>query len=344
MRVRDTVAYGLRFARNAIDGASPRVLYLEVTKRCNAFCDFCPYWQTHDRGELTDYSPIVERMRPFCVTFTGGEPLLRRDIAELVGQVARLPARPWTALLTNGWLLSEEKAAAMRAAGLEQLCISVDYIGEEHDKQRGLPGLFARIERRIPSLLALGYRVVINTVIMESNLAHVAPLARLTHRWGVQSSFSCYSPLKTDGPGPSGREELLPPAHLDALRRTIDEVKFLKRRQGNVVSSDWYLDRAIEYFANGGHLGERCEAAGRRFYHVDPWGRMKICPEFEPFAHWTELDEKRPPEHHCTRCWYGCRGENEAPITLGRVARDLRIGDLLRGAMPPAATSAGGAA
>ena len=320
MRLRQAVHYGMRFAANALAGASPRILYVEVTKRCNAFCDFCPYWQTHRRDELTDYAPIVARMRPFCVTFTGGEPLIRRDMVELVRKVTALPERPYTALLTNGWLLSPEKARALREAGLEQVSISVDYVGEPHDRQRGLPGLYSRIESRMPELRKVGFdRIVVNTVIMESNLDHVIRIAKLTAKWGVYSSFSCYSTLKTDSSG-----ELVKPEQMRLLRRTIDEIRRLKRTQSNIISSDFYLERAIEYFENGGRVGDRCEAAGRRFFHVDPWGYVKICPEFEPFAHWTELDEKKPAPHTCTRCWYGCRGENEAPITLARI-RDLRV-------------------
>lgn len=319
MKLREAARYGVRFAENAIAG-DPRFLYVEVTKRCNAFCDFCPYWQDHRRGELTDYSPIVDRLRPFCVTFTGGEPLLRRDIATLVGQVTSLPRRPYTALLTNGWLLSEEKARALRDAGLMQISISIDYIGADHDKQRGLPGLYRRIADRIPMLKSIGFdRIVINTVIMESNLEHVLPLTRQTAQWGVYSSFSCYSTLKTDSPG-----ELVANEKIDHLRRVMDAIKRMKREGDHIISSSFYLDNVVRYFENGGRLGSRCEAAGKRFFHVDPWGRMKICPEFDPFAHWTELDRVRPPPHNCTRCWYGCRGENEAPITLSRI-RDLRL-------------------
>ena len=319
MKLRDVARYGRRFAEATLDGA-PQVLYLEVTKRCNAFCDFCPYWQTHERGELTDYAPVVEKLEPFCVTFTGGEPLLRRDMAELVRGVVAVRRRPYTALLTNGWLLSLDKARALRAAGLEQVSISVDYIGEAHDRQRGLVGLYARIADRMEGLKEIGFdRIVINTVIMESNLDHVLEVARQTARWGVLSSFSCYSTLKTDSTG-----ELVASARLDELRRVIDGIRRLKRKQGNIISSDFYLDGAIRYFENGGRLGDRCTSAGKRFFHVDPWGHVKICPEFEPFAHWTELDHKRPAEHTCTKCWYGCRGENEAPLSISRL-RDLRV-------------------
>ncbi len=320
MRALDRFAYGRTFFDNVLGGAAPRILYLEVTKRCNAFCSFCPYWQDHRRNELADYSPIVRKLRPFCVTFTGGEPLLRRDMTDLVRKVVALSPRPYTALLTNGWLLTVDKARALREAGLEQLSISVDYVGARHDEQRGLPGLYRRIEERMPALRALGFdRVVINTVIMESNLDSVVEVARTTLSWGVYQTFSAYCPLKTDQAG-----ELIAKEKLRALARVIDELKHLKRREHHIVSSDHYLDRVLPYFENGGRIGDECTAAGRRFYHIDPWGYAKICPEFDPFAHWTEMDWKRPAPHDCTKCWYGCRGENEAPLTLARL-RDLRV-------------------
>jgi MoaA/NifB/PqqE/SkfB family radical SAM enzyme len=237
-----------------------------------------------------------------------------------VRKVVAVRPRPYTALLTNGWMLSEEKARGLREAGLEQVSISVDYLGAEHDAQRGLPGLYERIATRMPAIRAVGFhRIVINTVIMESNLDQVVELARVTAGWGVLHSFSCYSTLKTDGTA-----ELVGGRRMARLRRVVGEIKRLKRREGHIVSSDFYLDGVVAYFENGGRIGDRCRAAGRRFYHIDPWGYAKICPEFEPFAHWTEMDRKPQAANGCTRCWYGCRGENEAPITLARL-KDLRI-------------------
>jgi MoaA/NifB/PqqE/SkfB family radical SAM enzyme len=318
VRASERALYGVTFAAHALRRRSPRILYLEVTKRCNAFCSFCPYWQDHRRGELTDYSPIVAKLRPFCVTFSGGEPLLRRDLPTLVAQVTAITPRPYTAVLTNGWLLSPERAQQLRDAGCEQISISVDYIGKRHDEQRGLPGLFARIESRIDDLKRIGFdRVNINTVIMRSNLHEVTQLARLAGEWGVTISFSAYSNMKTNDDAEFiGRDEL------PVLRNVVEELRALKRR-GHVITSHFYFDHLAEYFANGGRVGERCTAAGNAILHIDPWGQVKVCPEFEPFAHWTELDSKRPPENDCTRCWYGCRGENEAPLTPGRIGELL---------------------
>jgi hypothetical protein len=133
----------------------------------------------------------------------------------------------------------------------------------------------------------------------------------------VTISFSAYSPMKT-----KSDDELFTAAELQKLRDVVAALRALKL-EGHVITSHHWFDHVVEYFANGGRVGERCTAAGRAFMHVDPWGHVKICPEFEPFAHWTELDTKRPPAHDCTNCWYGCRGENEAPLTLGRIGELL---------------------
>jgi MoaA/NifB/PqqE/SkfB family radical SAM enzyme len=318
MRPSEYARYGVTFLAHALKPASPRILYIEVTKRCNAGCSFCPYWQDERHGELEDYAPVVARLRPFCVTFTGGEPLLRRDLPEVVARVTALSPRPYTAVLTNGWLLSPERARALRQAGCEQISISIDHVGTRHDERRRLPGLFARLEYRMPALRALGFdRININSIIMRSNLDEIAELARLAAKWDVTISFSAYSNMKT-----KEDDELITPAQLPKLRAVVDELRRLKL-EGHVITSHHYLDHLVEYFANGGHTTQRCSAAGRTFMHLDPWGHVKICPEFEPFAHWTEIDRLRPPAHDCASCWYGCRGENEAPLTPGRIGELL---------------------
>jgi MoaA/NifB/PqqE/SkfB family radical SAM enzyme len=310
--------YGVAFLAHALHPGSPRVLFIEVTKRCNAACSFCPYWQDERRGELEDYAPIVARLRPFCVTFTGGEPLLRADLPQLVAQVAPLSPRPYVAVLTNGWLLSDERARALREAGCEQISISLDHVGHRHDERRRLPGLFARLERQMPSLRAIGFdRININTIIMRSTLDDLVPLGRMAKAWGVTISYSTYSNLKTQSD-----DEFVGPDDLPRLRGIVEELRAMKL-DGHVITSHHYLDNVVGYFANGGRVGQRCTAAGRAFMHVDPWGHVKICPEFEPYAHWTELDVKRPAAHDCTGCWYGCRGENEAPLTPGRIGELL---------------------
>ena len=58
----------------------PLTVSIEVTKRCNARCDFCDYWKISDRDEMTDFTDVIRRFDPLVVVFTGGEPMLRRDL------------------------------------------------------------------------------------------------------------------------------------------------------------------------------------------------------------------------------------------------------------------------
>src|SRR5260370_39171225 len=69
----------------------PLTASIEVTKRCNARCDFCDYWKITDRDEMTDFTDVVRRFDPLVVVFTGGEPMLRRDLVPLVKQIQALP-------------------------------------------------------------------------------------------------------------------------------------------------------------------------------------------------------------------------------------------------------------
>ena len=61
-----------------------RHLTVEVTKRCNARCSFCHYWKEDPPRELDDYGALVKHFDPLVVTLSGGEPLVREDIADVV--------------------------------------------------------------------------------------------------------------------------------------------------------------------------------------------------------------------------------------------------------------------
>ena len=175
--------YGLAFAAHAVTAVSPRILYIEVTKRCNAFCSFCPYWQDHRRGELDDYAPIVRKLRPFCVTFSGGEPLLRRELPQIIAKVDGAAAAPVHRGPHQRLAVRRRSGRKeLRAAGCEQISISIDHIGARHDERRGLPGLFARLAGQMPELRAVGFdRININSIIMRSNLDE------LPYRWRAWS-------------------------------------------------------------------------------------------------------------------------------------------------------------
>lgn len=109
-------------------------LRLSVTDRCNLRCAYCMpeeeyAWLPHgDVLTFEEISAVVDRFVNLGVTkvrLTGGEPLLRRDLPELVRMLAAKPALRDLAITTNGVLLTEQ-APALRAAGLHRVTVSLD--------------------------------------------------------------------------------------------------------------------------------------------------------------------------------------------------------------------------
>src|SRR5216684_3570867 len=102
----------------------PLTVSIEVTKRCNARCDFCDYWKITDRDELTDFTDVVRRFDPLVVVFTGGEPMLRRDLVPIVKSIKELPGFRYVTLLTHGGFLSEGKIKELVGVGVNQINIA----------------------------------------------------------------------------------------------------------------------------------------------------------------------------------------------------------------------------
>jgi MoaA/NifB/PqqE/SkfB family radical SAM enzyme len=307
------LSLALRWAGCLLKRQPLRHLTIEVTKRCNARCSFCPYWKEPRGRELTDYSPIVEHFKPLVVTLSGGEPLVRRDLFDIVGGIRCVDPRVYIAMVTNGSLLTVEGAEKLRRQGLNQLSISLDYADERHDKVRGIPGLYERIVGLLPGLAELGFDTLsLNTVIKNDNLDSIGRILELARANGVMVGFSAYCALKT------GDEELMVrESKGEELRRVIDLIKQYKRQYGITRSSEYYLDNVPAYFEDQEIRG--CQA-GRSWFQVTPAGEIKPCSELPvTTSDYRKYDPKSASPVSCTACWYSCRGESQAPVTLKRV-------------------------
>lgn len=298
-----------RFALGALRGR-PRTVFLEVTLRCNARCDFCRYWRLPVVEEVKDFRPIVARFSPVSVTLTGGEPLVRSDICDLVAGI-RSTGDYFISLITNGIKLDIEKARRLRAAGLDGLSVSLNYPNELQDREKGVPGLYRKLADVLPGLRRLGFRrLSLNTVLMANNLGWIPSIVERAQAWGMGLTVSCYSP------GKAGLHS--PVIGQDQSNELRDVVELLKREHGSgcVENSFWYLDR-IEPFHRQRHVAG-C-LAGRRTIHVTSQGMVRPCPELPIVSHWSSYDARKAPLPRCGVCWYACRGEVEAPLTLARI-------------------------
>lgn len=290
----------------------PTLVNLEVTQRCNARCDFCRYWHTRAEARLDDYVPVIRKLRPSAVVFTGGEPLLRRDLERLVGDVRQAFPTVYLGTVTNGALLTVERGMKLWNAGLNQITVSLDFPDERHDVARGIPGLTERIRRTVPRLIAAGVsNLVIQTVIKADNIDCIPAVVGWATSVGARASLSAYTATK------NGNEaHNLEPSQQGTLRRLVDEMTRLRCSGAEMVSSTYFLQRIPEYFEQGGVGGCR---SGKDFVRVTPSGEVSRCSEFSAGCHYTAWEPGHFGPTDCGACWVPCRSETQAPITWERI-------------------------
>ncbi len=295
----------------------PVLVHFEVTERCNARCGFCDYWKTPASAKDHELDSFVDAARffnPMLVTWTGGEPLLRRDLERMVAEVDRVPGLKYTTLITHGGMLTAERASALWEAGIHQFNISLDYLDGRHDAARGIPGLTEKIMGTVDDMRARGIdNIRFNAVIKDDNLDQLLPLVRHAESLGCGVNFSVYTDAKN-----GNREHLLDAPKHAALEEVIGGLlEFKRRRRGVITNSDAYLEQIPRYAR--GEMTEPCRS-GQRTIHISPTGHVKRCPDFPTDFHWSEFRKYEPID--CNACFYACRGEAQAPLRLSRV-RDV---------------------
>ncbi len=136
----------------------PVLVHFEVTLRCNAGCSFCDYWKTEPAArasELRSFADAARFFNPMMITYTGGEPTLRRDLEDIVRAVDDAVSVQYSTLITHGGMLTAERAKSLWEAGIHQFNISLDYLDDRHDRARGIP---ARAPAPAPALAEQGRR------------------------------------------------------------------------------------------------------------------------------------------------------------------------------------------
>ena len=153
-----------------------RSLRVSVTDRCNLRCQYCmpePDYAWLPRESILDFEEIATLVDAFTslgvdrVRLTGGEPLLRRDLPDLIGMLASRPAIRDLALTTNGVLLAQQ-ANALRAAGLHRITISLDTL--QRDRFRAIARFdeLTAVLAGIEAAAAAGFDAIkIDTVVMR---------------------------------------------------------------------------------------------------------------------------------------------------------------------------------
>ncbi|NLH93832.1 MAG: radical SAM protein [Candidatus Cloacimonetes bacterium] len=148
---------------------------------CNSRCSTCNVWKKKAHNfTVEEYAKTFKKIgrSPYWITFSGGEPFLRKDIVEVVSTIYEISRPNIINIPTNGILtgtIVEKTAAIARACPKSQVIIniSVDGIGEQHDEIRKVPGNYKKTMATFQKLKALqipNLAVGIHTVISQFNV------------------------------------------------------------------------------------------------------------------------------------------------------------------------------
>ncbi|HET58450.1 MAG TPA: 12,18-didecarboxysiroheme deacetylase [Deltaproteobacteria bacterium] len=198
------------------------VVVWNVTRRCNLKCIHCysNSQNIHYDNELSTEQGIalLDDLADYgspVVLFSGGEPFMRDDLPELINHAA---ARGMRAVIsTNGTLITPERARTYAGAGLSYVGVSLDGIGDVHDRFRGVKGAFDASMRGIRNCREAGIKVGVRFTLTRSNVSEVPAIFDLVDRENIPRI--CFYHLVYSGRGSDLVKEDL--TH-EETRRTVD--------------------------------------------------------------------------------------------------------------------------
>ena len=212
----------------------PLWLLAEVTYRCPLHCVFCynpvDFAKTERTDELstTDWLRVLREARALGAVqcgFSGGEPLMRDDLEELIAEAHRLGY--YTNLLTSGVGLTWERAAALKAAGLDHVQLSFQDSTRELNDFLSHTKTFQLKQEVGETIKALGWPMVMNVVIHRLNIDHIDRIIAMADALGAEylelanSQYYSWAHLNRDHLLPTGEQIRRAEAVTDAWRAKV---------------------------------------------------------------------------------------------------------------------------
>lgn len=265
----DTLRYSedARFSPHGTGRGRGPVVVWNCTRRCNLKCLHC-YANSKDKSYSGELSTVEARrfindLAAFnvpVVLFSGGEPLLREDLSELVAYASQKGIRP--TISSNGTLLDENLIVELKNAGTSYIGVSLDGLEETNDRFRGRKGAFAAALRGIRKCLELGQKVGLRFTINKHNYKEVNAIFDLVEKENIPRV--CFYHLVYTGRGGEMREEDINHEETRAVMDIILERTYDFCRRGlkkEVLTVDNHADGAYTYLWLKKNLPSRAEEA-----------------------------------------------------------------------------------
>ncbi len=269
------VAKGLASTKHIVQA------HIVPIRRCNIDCGYCNEYDDFSKPVPLDL--MVERVRHLgrlgttLITISGGEPLLHPDLDEIIREIKKTGAI--AGLITNGYLINEERINRLNDAGLDHLQISIDNITPDEVSKKSLKVLDKRIQWLAEFAM---FHVNINSVvgggIKSPEDAYV--IAQRAHELGLSSTVGIIHDS-------SGQLRPLGPVERDVFHRIRNLSK----------SSYARLNQFQDAIADGQPNDWKCRA-GARYVYVCEEGLVHYCSQQRgypgvPIAGYTHSDLRR---------------------------------------------------
>jgi radical SAM protein with 4Fe4S-binding SPASM domain len=338
------------------------IVVWNITRRCNLKCVHCynDSGLSRDSNEPTteEAKAILDDLAQFAVPsvlFSGGEPLMRRDLFELIGYAGQSGLR--TVISTNGTLIDAGVAKKIKQQAVSYVGISLDGIGRINDKFRGVEGAFEKAVRGVRSCQDAGLRVGLRLTLTGRNIQDLKRLFDFFEEEAVERA--CFYHLVPSGRGRAiAGEDLTHTQSRNAIEMILARTKYFRDcgRETDILTVDNHVDGLYLYLKllaedsdraadvwklltwNGGGLyssgvGIGCIDFNGKVHPNQFWGHYDLGDVHEkPFSEiWTDPDEpllkglrnrRKYVKGRCRLCKFfdACGGSL-------RVRADLHFGD-----------------
>lgn len=290
---------------------APLIVGWAITDHCNRKCSYCDIWQRPPRDLPTDQvlsiiNALVER-GAISISFTGGEPLLRKDMGTIIDYVHEQGVG--VKINTNGTLV---KQRIRELKNLHAMNLSLEGPAEIHDAIRG-PGSYQEVMEAIGAAQSQGITAGLATVLTRINLGAIDHILDVARQKNCQIVFQ---PATTMTLGGWRQNDLTPPvaSYREAVQKLID-----KKRQGdNAIGNS--LSGLKHLYQWPDPVKMRC-ASGWVSCRIEPDGTMMYCsrgPRLEGLQSCTEIGVRAAFDKlgpiTCQDCW--CAGRVELNLAF----------------------------
>ena len=301
---------------SVIPGRPYHVQWL-LTRKCNYRCRGCNVWREQDTKELSTDEvrrglKVLKELGVIDIVFSGGDPLLREDIGEILEYASRYFV---TTIYDNG-SMAEKKIDELRHADF--VAISLDTLdARKNDYAKGVKGSWRMATQAIETLHKEGINVSVSPTISQLNLNEIVGFSRYFAEKEIPVWYCLYSyDSQVDGGqlfriGKKQSEYEISDGQ--AMVNVCDAIIEMKKEYSNILITNKLL-KAIKNLYMHGERTWKCRAL-RNFFMIDHMGRVAGCHLRQPVASVFDLPKEwnsakfnalRKTCSECTQCVYLC--------------------------------------